>query len=97
MKNQWSQTMSKQTILERTQTLIAEALDLKAAQITPGQSFRHDLKADSLDSVEIIMGIEEEFGVEFDEDTAANIDTVGDLVTAIENALAQKCDASIDA
>jgi acyl carrier protein len=85
--------MSKQTTLERTQALIAEALDLNAAQILPEQFFRDDLKADSLDSVEIIMGIEDEFGVEFGEETAAQIDTVGDLVTAIENALAQKCDA----
>jgi acyl carrier protein len=82
--------MSKQTILERTQTLIAEALDLNATEITPEQSFREDLKADSLDSVEIIMGIEEEFGVQFDEDTSANIATVGDLVKAIEEALAHK-------
>lgn len=89
--------MQKQAILERTQTLIAGALDLSAAGITPEQSFRRDLKADSLDSVEIIMGIEEEFGVEFDEDTAGSIDTVGDLVTAIETALTQKCDAPIDA
>jgi len=56
--------MPKQAILERTQNLIAGALDLSAAEITPGQSFRRDLKADSLDSVEIIMSIEEEFGVE---------------------------------
>jgi acyl carrier protein len=89
--------MQKQAILERTQILIAGALDLSAAEITLEQSFRRDLKADSLDSVEIIMGIEEEFGVEFDEDTAGSIDTVGDLVTAIENALTQKCDAPIDA
>jgi acyl carrier protein len=86
--------MSKQSILERTQALIAECLDLNATEVTPAQSFRSDLKADSLDSVEIIMGIEEEFGVEFDEDTAANIGTVGDLVEAIENALAQRCDVS---
>lgn len=82
--------MSQQAVLKKVQHLIAEALDLKAAEIHVAQSFRGDLRADSLDSVEIIMSIEEAFGVEFDEDSAAKVVTVGDVVAYIEHALAQK-------
>ncbi|MFC0397411.1 acyl carrier protein [Paraburkholderia rhizosphaerae] len=82
--------MSQQNVLEKVQYLIAEALDLKPAEIHAEQSFRGDLRADSLDSVEIIMSIEEAFGVEFDEDSAAKVETVGDVVAYIERALAQK-------
>lgn len=82
--------MSQQAVLEKVQHLIAEALDLKAAEIHAGQTFRADLRADSLDSVEIIMSIEEAFGVEFDEDSAAEVETVGDVIAYIERALAQK-------
>ncbi|KVD29901.1 acyl carrier protein [Burkholderia ubonensis] len=86
--------MSNQSILEKVQIIVAHALDVAATDVSPGKSFRRDFKADSLDSVEIIMAIEDEFGIEFDQDTAARIDTVGELVAAIEQVQAQKCDVS---
>jgi acyl carrier protein len=82
--------VSKESVLERVQNLIANALDLKPSEILPEQSFRSDLGADSLDSVEIIMAIEDEFGVQFEQDAAAKIETVGDLIMNIETALSQK-------
>lgn len=82
--------MSTQGILEKVRHIIGEALNLEPSKILSEQSFRRDLGADSLDSVEIVMAIEESFGVEFDEETAARVDTVGDLVAHIEATLAQK-------
>jgi acyl carrier protein len=82
--------MANEIIVEKAQTLIADALDLAASDISLEKSFRRDLKADSLDSVEIIMAIEDEFGVQFDEDTASSIDTVGQLIEAIERVQASK-------
>ncbi|UOB60245.1 acyl carrier protein [Burkholderia pyrrocinia] len=86
--------MSNQSILEKVQIIVAHALDVAPADVSPGKSFRRDFRADSLDSVEIIMAIEDDFGIEFDQDTAAHIDTVGELVNAIEHVQARKCDAS---
>jgi acyl carrier protein len=82
--------MANEIILEKVQTIIAGALDLVRSEISLEKSFRHDLKADSLDSVEIIMAIEDEFGVQFDEDTASSIDTVGQLIEAIERVQASE-------
>ncbi|WP_296656594.1 acyl carrier protein [Thiobacillus sp. 0-1251] len=84
--------MSTNAILEKVQHIIAESLDLEPSKILSGQSFRRDLGADSLDSVEIVMAIEERFGVEFDEETVAKVDTVADLVGHIEATLARKCE-----
>lgn len=82
--------MSSQQTLEKVQRIIGETLDLESSKILSEQSFRRDLGADSLDSVEIVMAIEEVFGVEFDENTAAMVDTVGDLVSHIETALSTR-------
>ena len=82
---------------DRVKKIVVEHLGVDADKVTDGASFIDDLGADSLDTVELVMAVEEEFGVEFDEDPAGSIDTVGDLVTAIETALTQKCDAPIDA
>lgn len=84
--------MSSVSILEKVQQVVATALDRDPASIEEGHSFRSDLGADSLDSVEIIMAIEDEFGIEFDEDSARQIDTIGQLVRHIEEALAQNID-----
>jgi acyl carrier protein len=58
--------------------IIAEQLGVEPDQVTPDASFVDDLNADSLDLVELIMSLEEEFGIEISEEDAEKIRTVGD-------------------
>jgi len=73
------------TTLERLTKIIVEQLDVDPSQVTMEAKFRDDLKADSLDLVELIMAIEEEFGGEVSDDQAQKIVTVGDAVRYIES------------
>ena len=63
---------------ERLKRIISEQLGVDEAQVTPSASFEEDLNADSLDLVELIMSLEEEFGIEISEEDAEKIRTVGD-------------------
>ena len=72
---------------EKLQNIIAEVLNVDSDEITPETTFVDDLGADSLDIFQIIMGIEEEFDVEIDNDTAEQIVTVGDAAEAIKNVM----------
>ena len=71
---------------EKLQSIIAEVLNVDADEITPETTFVDDLGADSLDIFQIIMGIEETFDIEIDNDDAEQISTVGDAVEQIKNA-----------
>ena len=71
---------------EKLQKIIAEVLNLSEEEIRPDSTFVDDLGADSLDVFQIIMGIEEEFDIEIDNDAAEQISTVGDAVEQIKNA-----------
>lgn len=71
-------------ILEKVQTIIAEKLSVDAAEVTPEKHFANDLGADSLDTVELIMDFENEFGVKIPDEEAEKIQTVGDAVAYIE-------------
>ena len=73
--------------LERLISAIAEVLDLDESKITADSKFVDDLGADSLDVLEIIMGIEEEFGIQIPTSAAENIITVGDAFEAIKKEL----------
>ena len=73
--------------LEKLKTIIADVLNVDTAEITEDTTFVDDLGADSLDIFQIIMGIEEEFDVEIDNDTAEQIVTVGDAAEAIKNVM----------
>lgn len=73
--------------LEKLKQIIADVLNVDTAEITEDTTFVDDLGADSLDVFQIIMGIEEEFDVEIDNDTAERIVTVGDAAEAIKNVL----------
>jgi acyl carrier protein len=66
------------TINERLKRIISEQLGVDESQVTPDASFEEDLNADSLDLVELIMSLEEEFGIEISEEEAERIRTVGD-------------------
>ena len=70
--------------LEKLQQIIAEVLNVDASEVMPGTTFTEDLGADSLDLVELMMSIEEEFDIgEISEEEAATIKTIGDLVARI--------------
>ena len=72
---------------EKIRDIIAEVLNLDTEEITMESSFIDDLGADSLDVFQIIMGIEETFDIEIDNDEAEKIVTVGDAVEQIKNAI----------
>ena len=72
---------------EKLQQIIAEVLSIDPEEITMNTTFVDDLGADSLDVVQIVMGIEEEFDIEIPTDAAEKIVTVGDAVEQIKNAL----------
>lgn len=72
-------------ILEKVAEIIAKELSAKKDTITMETRLVEDLGADSLDAVEIMFALEEEFEIEIDDDAAQTIKTVGDLVTYIEN------------
>ena len=73
--------------LDRLINAIAEVLDLDKDKITADSKFVDDLGADSLDVLEIIMGIEDKFGIEIPTDQAESIVTVGDAYEKIKEAL----------
>ena len=72
---------------EKLQKIIAEVLNLSEEEIRPESTFVDDLGADSLDVFQIIMGIEEEFDIEIDNEEAEKITTVQDAVDQIKKAV----------
>ena len=76
---------------EKLQGIIADVLNVDASDITMETTFVDDLGADSLDIFQIIMGIEEEFDIEIDNDDAEKIVTVGDAVEQIRTAANKTC------
>ena len=69
---------------EKIKGIIAEQLGVKPEEVTPQASFIDDLGADSLDTVELVMALEEEFGVEIPDEDAEKMATVGDAIKYIE-------------
>ena len=72
---------------EKLKKIIAEVLNLSEEEIRPDSTFVDDLGADSLDVFQIIMGIEEEFDIEIDNEEAEKITTVQDAVDQIKKAV----------
>ena len=74
----------------RIKSLIVEQLDIEESKITLESSFANDLNADSLDIVEIIMGLEEQFEIEITDEDAQKILTIKNAVEYINEKIAQK-------
>lgn len=72
---------------EKIQAIIAKVLNIDPSKITPETTFVDDLDADSLDVLQIIMGIEDEFHIQIPDDAGDNIITVADAVNQIKSAL----------
>lgn len=69
---------------ERVKKIIADHLNLDPSKVTDGANFVNDLGADSLDTVELVMAFEEEFGCEIPDDAAEKILTVKDAIAYID-------------
>ncbi|HLU36343.1 MAG TPA: acyl carrier protein [Thermomicrobiales bacterium] len=72
------------TTLERVQSIVTDRLGVDADQVVPEAEFIGDLNADSLDLVEVIMAMEQEFDLEIKDEDAEKIRTVGDAVKYID-------------
>ena len=72
--------------LEKVQAIVVEHLGVEADKVTASASFIEDLGADSLDTVELVMAFEEEFGIEIPDDAAETILSVGDAINFIDSA-----------
>ncbi|SFG18978.1 acyl carrier protein [Palleronia marisminoris] len=79
--------MSDNDIEKRVRNKVVEHLGVEEEKVTENASFIDDLGADSLDTVELVMAFEEEFGIEIPDDAAENIQTFGDAVNYIKGAV----------
>ena len=77
-------------IESRVKAIIIEKFGVSESEVTSEANFTNDLSADSLDRVELIMEIEDEFGISIPEDAAEKIATVGDAVKFVEEMVAEK-------
>ena len=73
------------SVAEKVKQIIVEQLGVDENQVDPSASFVDDLGADSLDIVELVMALEEEYDLEISDEEAEKIRTVGDVVTYIES------------
>lgn len=71
-------------VFDRVKSIVVEQLGVAAEEVKPEASFVEDLGADSLDVVELVMALEEEFGIEIPDEQAEKIATVGEAVKYIE-------------
>jgi acyl carrier protein len=72
------------SVLEKIKEIVAEQLDVAPEEVKPEASFVDDLGADSLDLTELIMAMEDEFGMEIDDEEAQKLRTVQDVITYVE-------------
>ena len=75
---------AEKTVEQKVRDIVVEQLQVKAEQVTPEAKFIEDLGADSLDVVELVMALEEEFGNEIPDEEAEKLTTVGDVIKYIE-------------
>jgi acyl carrier protein len=76
--------MADEKIAETVISMVADRMDVDESQITNETHFVNDLQADSLDMAELVIDLEEEFGVEISDEDAQQIETVGEAINYIE-------------
>jgi acyl carrier protein len=76
--------MTQEVIFEKVRGIVAEQLSVDAAEVKPESNFQNDLGADSLDTVELVMALEEQFDIEIPDEAAEGITTVADAVKYIQ-------------
>ena len=76
--------MAEKSVADRVKEIIVEQLGVNPDQVTTEAKFIEDLGADSLDTVELVMAFEEEFGAEIPDEDAEKLQTVGDVIKYIE-------------
>ena len=76
--------MSQEEILQKVCSIVSEQLSVESAEVKADSNFQNDLGADSLDTVELVMALEEAFDIEIPAEAAESITTVGDAVKFIE-------------
>ena len=79
-----------EAVNDRVKAIIAEQLGVKLEEVTDTASFIEDLGADSLDTVELVMALEEEFGIEIPDEDAEKMTTVGDALKYVQEKSAAK-------
>ena len=79
--------MNEQEIFDKVQTIISEQLGVEKSQVTKDANFANDLGADSLDTVELVMGLEEEFDTEIPDEEAEKITSVQEAIDYVNNNL----------
>lgn len=77
--------MAENNIEQRVKKIIVEQLGVNVDQVTPEAKFIEDLGADSLDTVELVMALEEEFGHDIPDEQAEKLQTVGDVIKYVED------------
>jgi acyl carrier protein len=77
--------MSEKSVEDKVREIIVEQLSVDSGQVNPDSKFIEDLGADSLDTVELVMAFEEEFGIEVPDEEAEKLQTVGDVISYVEN------------
>jgi acyl carrier protein len=78
------------TVTEKVKEMIVEQLGVNESEVVPEAKFIDDLGADSLDIVELIMALEDVYGLEIPDEDAEKMETVGDAIKYIEQRLAEK-------
>jgi len=77
--------MAEKSVEQKVKDIIVEQLGVNPDQVTPDAKFIEDLGADSLDTVELVMALEEEFGQEIPDEEAEKLQSVGDVTKYIED------------
>lgn len=82
--------MTEEEIVKKVKAIIVDKLGVEESEVTESANFTNDLGADSLDTVELLMEFEKEFGVKIPDEDAAGIATVADAINYVEAKLAEK-------